>query len=54
MSKMKELNSLVTEIEGVLNHTKRLVDEVKKLLSTEDEVSVRSGTTELHISQAIP
>ena len=39
MSKMKQLNELITEMEGTAKYYLRLVDEFKKLLSTEGETT---------------
>lgn len=43
MSKMKQLNNLINEMESTANYYLRLVDEFKKLLSTEEETG---STTE--------
>lgn len=37
MSKMKQLNELINEMEGTAKYYLRLVDEFKKLLSTDEE-----------------
>nr|DAH19224.1 MAG TPA: hypothetical protein [Caudoviricetes sp.] len=39
MSKMKQLNELINEMEGTAKYYLRLVDEFKKLLSTEEETT---------------
>ncbi|VTS26139.1 hypothetical protein [Streptococcus dysgalactiae] len=39
MSKMKQLNELINEMEGTAKYYLRLVDEFRKLLSTEEETT---------------
>ncbi|SUN04451.1 Uncharacterised protein [Streptococcus agalactiae] len=39
MSKMKQLNELINEMEGTAKYYLRLVDEFKKLLSSEEETA---------------
>ncbi|HEM3030223.1 hypothetical protein MKN50_06130 [Streptococcus suis] len=39
MSKMKQLNTLINDMEATAKYYLRLVDEFKQLLSTEDETS---------------
>lgn len=39
MSKMKQMHSLITELENILSQGHNIISEVKKLLSTEVEVS---------------
>lgn len=42
MSKMKQLNELINEMEGTAKYYLRLVDEFKKILSTEEETTTTS------------
>ncbi|MDV5978056.1 hypothetical protein [Streptococcus canis] len=42
MSKMKQLNELITEMEGTAKYYLRLVDEFKKLLSSEEKTETTS------------
>lgn len=39
MSKMKQLNEMINEMEGTAKYYLRLVDEFRKLLSTEEETT---------------
>lgn len=47
MSKMKQLNELITEMEGTAKYHLRLVDEFKKLLSSEEETETTSEEPKL-------
>lgn len=46
MSKMKQLNDFLTELEGVFSQGLAIVEESKKLLSDEDKVAEQKTTPE--------
>lgn len=53
MSKMKQLNELINEMEGTAKYYLRLVDEFKKLLSTEEEAATTSEEPKVELQKEL-
>nr|DAL34993.1 MAG TPA_asm: hypothetical protein [Caudoviricetes sp.] len=53
MSKMKQLNELINEMEGTAKYYLRLVDEFKKLLSTEEKAATTSEEPKVELQKEL-